>query len=98
MEYNEVHLESTLELSQAIAYLEDIVAGLKSGSLNVQHEADELALTPQRTVSVDIKARQKGEKESVRLKLSWHVPSPKRDGAAPLRISATPTETAGPAV
>ncbi len=91
MEYNEVRVESDLELGQAISYLEDIVAGLKSGRLCVQHEEDELTLAPQRTVSVSIKARQKKDKESVNLKISWRTPTVQKEGTPPLRITSTPT-------
>jgi amphi-Trp domain-containing protein len=62
MELNEVRLEAAMELSQAITYLEDIVAALKSGQLAVEHEGDHICLTPQRTVAVTIKARQKRDK------------------------------------
>jgi amphi-Trp domain-containing protein len=92
MEINEVRLESTMELSNAIAYLEDVVAGLKSGRINVQHEEDSLVLAPQRNVTVRIKARQKNEKESIGLKVSWQVPRPSKDGESPLRITSAPAE------
>lgn len=93
MEYNEVRHETTMELGQAIAYLEEIVAGLKSGRLCVAQENDEITLAPQRTVTVSIKARQKRDKESVGLKISWRTPAPDRDGTPPLRISSVPTQS-----
>jgi amphi-Trp domain-containing protein len=92
MEFNEVQMQTEMDLGQAISYLEDIVAGLKSGRICVQHEGDELQLAPQRMVGIRIKARQKRDKESVSLKIGWHIPSPQRDGVPPLRISTTPAQ------
>lgn len=90
MEVHELELETTAELTQAIAYLEDIVAGLKSGRICVQHEEDELLLSPQRTVTVRLKAKQKEAKESISLKVSWEMPKAAHDGHPPLRITTTP--------
>lgn len=90
MEVHELELETTAELTQAIAYLEDIVAGLKSGRICVQHEEDELLLSPQRTVSVALKAKQKEDKETISLKISWEMPKAMDNGHPPLRITTTP--------
>lgn len=90
MEYSEVEVESTMDLGQAVTYLEEVVAGLKSGRLFISNDGDEITLSPQRSVKVTVEARQKKDKETVGIKLSWHVPAAKTPAQPPLRISSKP--------
>lgn len=88
MEIREVEVEASMELGQAVAYLEEIVAGLKSGRLCLENEGEELLLSPQRQVKVLVEARHKKDKESVGIKLTWHVPMPQKAPIPALRISS----------
>ena len=64
-------VESVVELSRAIQYLEDVAASLKSGSVSVEGMNGMLTLTPEPTVKLKIEATQKSSKESLSLKVSW---------------------------
>ena len=64
-------VESVVELSRAIQYLEDVVASLKSGSVSVDGMNGMLTLIPEPTVKLKIEATQKASKESLSLKVSW---------------------------
>lgn len=88
IQFSEVEVETGMDLAQAIAYLEEIVAGLKSGRLSVENDGDGVILSPQRTVKVAVEAKQKKEKESVAIKISWHIPTPAKAPQPPLRISS----------
>jgi amphi-Trp domain-containing protein len=76
MAENEINVESMLELPQAVAYLEDIVRSLKEGHVYVEHGDNKLEMTPEPNVKVGLKAKQKRDKQSISLKISWRSTPP----------------------
>ncbi len=88
LEFSEVEVESEMDLAQAVSYLEEIVAGLKSGRLSIENEGEGIVLSPQRTVKVAVEAKQKKDKEAVSIKIAWHVPTPAKAPVPALRISS----------
>lgn len=73
MSKREAKVRSTMELPEAVAYLEDVLKKLKAGDLNVMNGAQDLRLTPQPQVKLEFEAAQKSDKESISLKLSWRL-------------------------
>lgn len=71
----EIRVESTLEVGQAVAYLQDIVNSLKAGHIKVEHGGNKLEMSPPGSVNVQLKAKRKETKDSISLKISWHSTS-----------------------
>ncbi len=87
---NKVKIDGTMELSQVISYLEDLVGGLKAGKVHVQLGQESVMLSPGNIVDCEIEVSQKKDKEKMTLELSW-----KKDesGTEVVKIS-----TAGPKI
>lgn len=72
-----VEIEQYVETKEAIKYLEDLVKGLKSGSIVVQHGEESVTLTPPDMIELELEAKQKKDKSKFVLELSWKsVPAP----------------------
>jgi len=73
MEDNAIRIESIVELDQAISYLGNVLSGLRSRKLCIDQSGEALELTPQDMVSLQFKAKQQDDKESVSMKISWRL-------------------------
>lgn len=72
-----VEIEQYVETKEAIKYLEDLVKGLKSGSIVVQHGEESVTLTPPDMIELELEAKQKKDKSKFVLQLSWKsAPAP----------------------
>ena len=58
-------------LATCVEQLEELVLGLKSGRLVLENRTEALQLHPATVVSLRVKARQKGAKESIDIELDW---------------------------
>jgi amphi-Trp domain-containing protein len=67
----EVELNSELTLEKAVEYLESILAGLKKGKVFIQQDDEVVELTPNKTVAIEVEAKQKKHGEKLSFKLSW---------------------------
>ncbi|MBD3400006.1 MAG: amphi-Trp domain-containing protein [Candidatus Coatesbacteria bacterium] len=56
---------------EVVHWLEELVAGLKKGELNIAAGADNLILLPGETFEVALKAKEKDDEEKLSLKLNW---------------------------
>jgi amphi-Trp domain-containing protein len=74
MHKKEAKVKAAMELSKAISYLDDLVASLKAGRVTVANGEQDLSLTPDEAVKLEVKATQKTDKESIAIKLSWRSP------------------------
>lgn len=70
-EKREIHSSGTMELTQAVKYIEELLANLRRGAVLVQDGDRSLELRPTPTVGLEVEAKQKDSKESFELKLSW---------------------------
>jgi amphi-Trp domain-containing protein len=88
-----------MDLNRAVDYLQAVVNSLRQGKLLVQHADDTITLAPVADVAFQVKARQKGNKESVSLKISWQTrPDTPEDGhQGGIKITAAPAEEPTPA-
>lgn len=73
MSKREINLRGKVELKKAIAYLEDIVTSLKSGTLCVQDDEQAVTLKPGKCLELEIEATQKGSKEGLRVEMAWRT-------------------------
>jgi amphi-Trp domain-containing protein len=79
--------ESELDVDEVVDLLEDLLAGLRRGELELEQSGDEgesLTLSPSGTLAVELAAKRKGERESLALELKWRRPRAPRPS---LRIS-----------
>ena len=63
--------ETELEAGALVKLLEDLLAGIRGGELQLEHGADALTLRPSRSIDVSIRAKRKPGRERLRLELEW---------------------------
>ena len=82
----EVVFEGDVDLPSAIAHVEAVVAGLKSGTLSVEQGMQTLTVHPAGSMSLAVKVKRKAERETVSLELTWER-EVRAQSVAGLRIS-----------
>lgn len=80
-----LEFEGQMDLQQVVAYLEDLVKGLKSGSTTLSRGDHSLVLSPGGTIDLAVTAKAKREKESLSIKLKWMMETPQKS-APPFEI------------
>jgi amphi-Trp domain-containing protein len=63
--------ETELDAGALVKLLEDLLAGIRSGELALEHGPNALTLRPSGTIEVAIRAKQKPGRERLRLDLEW---------------------------
>ena len=92
-EKRSVSFEGPLELTEAIEYLKSLQAALKKGSVYVQNGAEVVHLEPEANVTMEVEARSKKEKQSIKISLRWEkVEEPAVAVAETFAISAKEPE------
>lgn len=71
MSKQSVSLEKTMGLTEAIAYLEDLVTSLKVGRIEVTEGEKKVILCPPSMLDVEVEAKVKKDKQKFALELSW---------------------------
>jgi amphi-Trp domain-containing protein len=67
----------SLEDSESIAkYLEALRDALRAGKLELSDQGGELTLRPQGLLGFEIRARKKGDRVKIRIKMGWREDSP----------------------
>ena len=88
-----VSFEGEVELSEAMAYLKSLQAALKQGTVYVQNGNDVVALEPEATVNMEVEARTKKDKQSIKISFNWvRVEEPVETLATTFAISSTEPE------
>ncbi|TVQ97317.1 MAG: amphi-Trp domain-containing protein [Desulfovibrionales bacterium] len=72
MSKKEVKLKGVMETSQVVTYLEDLIAGLKEGTICVRQGEEFVTLCPDQKVDMEVKASAKKGKEKFEMELSWY--------------------------
>ena len=80
---DKVKVEGVMDAAEVIAYLEDVLAGFKAGSVCMTVGEDCLTLKPRGVMDVSFKAARKKDKEKLCLEMQW-----RRAEDAGLRIGA----------
>jgi amphi-Trp domain-containing protein len=63
--------KSRLPRRGAIELIEEIIAGLRAGRVSVEHDGEQLQITPPDQVRVRVRARQTHKSEGVIIRVSW---------------------------
>ena len=71
MSKQKMKAEGTVEMAEVIGYLEDILNGLKSGQMFIEHGGDQIVLTPGSAAEVEIEAKQKEGKQELSFEFEW---------------------------
>ena len=66
-----VAYKDVLETTKVTQFLEDLVTGLKTGKVSVQHGTQSLIMQPAERVQFTVKAKQKPWSESIEIELKW---------------------------
>lgn len=67
----ELKVDGAVELPQAIAYLEQLVQALKSGTAEVRQGDHAIVLGPRGVVGFSLRAVDKGKRQRLALELEW---------------------------
>lgn len=78
----------TMTRENLAAYLENLLTGLRQGTLILDDEERPMVLRPSDPIEAEVEIKQKSDKEKVELKLTW-VPNRMQ----PLTTASTLTET-----
>ncbi|THB68693.1 MAG: amphi-Trp domain-containing protein [Desulfovibrio sp.] len=88
---NKVEIEGTMELTQVATYLEDLLKGIKAGTVHVQLGGDSVLLHPKSIVDFEMEVTQKKEKEKITLEMSWKTDGTTGPGSGVTISSSGPT-------
>lgn len=88
METNKISTKQSLQLKDATAYLEALVASFRAGKIVVEKDGDFLTMIPAEHVEIEISAKTKKGKGKFSMELSWVEPE-----GGPLTISDTEPES-----
>jgi amphi-Trp domain-containing protein len=68
--------ETELAHAGLVTLLEDLLAGIRSGELLLEHGTQSVSLSPSGRFKVEIAAKHKPGRESLCLELGWELPEP----------------------
>jgi amphi-Trp domain-containing protein len=71
MEKKKISTEQMMDYSTAVSYLENLLEAFKAGHIEVRKKDNRIVLVPASNIFVEIEAKQKPEKESFSLEISW---------------------------
>lgn len=78
----------SLQDAQSIAkYLKALIVGLESGELQFKNDEAELQLQPRGLLELELRARRKGGRGKLQLKLAWRE-TPRKSSAGGLQLSS----------
>jgi amphi-Trp domain-containing protein len=86
-----ISFKARLDQGKVIAYLEQLLDGLKSGTVYVQQGNEYVALSPANPIKIAVSASQKEGKEKISFEMTWGKEEPIGE-QPPLRISMSEPE------
>jgi amphi-Trp domain-containing protein len=91
-----VAYEGQVDLNKALDYLKSLQAALKKGAAYVQNGTEVVALEPESSVSFQVEAKSKKDKQSIKIELSWERAEDEVEtSSGTLTISETEPELLG---
>ncbi|MBD3403163.1 amphi-Trp domain-containing protein [candidate division GN15 bacterium] len=88
MSKKEVSFKGRLEQQQVMAYLNELVTGLKTGTVYVQNGDGYVSLSPGRLINIEIEAVEKKDKEKLVIEMTWGRDEEVAE-VSPLKISTS---------
>jgi amphi-Trp domain-containing protein len=90
-----VSFEGQIDLNDALNYLKSLQAALKKGAAYIQNGAEVVALEPESSVTMEVEARSKKDKQTVKISLKWEKAEEAQEAPAALTISDKEPELVG---
>jgi amphi-Trp domain-containing protein len=91
-----VAFEGQVDLNKALDYLKSLQAALKKGTVYVQNGSEVVALEPEGSVMLEVEAKSKKDKQSIKIELSWErAEEPQQAASGSLTISEQEPELVG---
>ncbi len=75
-------------------YLGALMEGFQKGTITLSSEGDQLVLTPNNILQFQVKARKKGNKNKLSIKISWKEPKSHLDRERSIHIGTGPDDHA----
>lgn len=69
-----VSVEGAMTRRQVIGYLECMLAGLRDGTVRLEHQDRTIALTVPDRLELEITAKRKGQHSKLEMEISWQSP------------------------
>ncbi len=89
MSHDEQFEHESLQDADSIAhYLGALIDGFRNGRISLASDGDELVLTPDHLLQFSVKARKKGYKNKLSLKIQWKESKLKKGEESGIRIGA----------
>jgi amphi-Trp domain-containing protein len=73
-------------------YLGALLEGFQKGTITLSSEGDQMVLTPNNILQFQVKARKKGSKNKLSIKISWKESKGHIDRERSIRIGTTPDD------
>ena len=67
----EMKTKMTVDLDKAIAYIECLLDGLKSGTLVFEHNEGKMTLHPEKVVKLEIETEEKDGAQELEIEMKW---------------------------
>lgn len=71
MSKEKIEIEKVLDLPTAIAHLENVLSGLRKGSLTLTQGLDSVTLNTPSVLAFELSASRRKEKQKLSIELSW---------------------------
>jgi amphi-Trp domain-containing protein len=88
MEKKKISTEQRMEYNAAVSCLENLLEAFKAGCIEVCKRENRIVLVPSSEIYMEIEAKQKPEKESFSIEISWIPRATCKDEEAQLHIKA----------
>ena len=87
-----VTFEGQMDLAAVQAHLKALMGGLKAGAIYVQSGHEVIGLHPEATVTMELEARRKKDKQSLKLEIKWESLDEPEAAVGDLSISSKEPE------
>lgn len=84
----EIGYKATVDLKQAIAWLEDLVKALREKTIHIENGDRALTLKPEEPVMLELEAAQKEGKEKLAFEFAWRRPMAPAESMGELKFLA----------
>ena len=96
MSKQEIKIKGAMERESVAARLEELVACIKEGRVNIQSHKDSISLNLAQAIKMEIKAKSGKDKEKIEIELSWQTDKDADIKPVEMAITSEIQESEGP--
>lgn len=89
MSKQSVSLKGEMEVGRVVTHLQEIIKGLKEGTICIQQGTDLVTLKPSNNLEFELEASLKGNKEKLCIELGWKQEVEKEEPDQDFKITCT---------